>query len=375
MHATGCLDNLLHDLRLGAQVASVAIEPPPPPAPKEGPPPPPPPPDPRPAQGERVTLAERLTPAALTVFEHPNRQQVLSRAKEASVDVDTRPLARPLILPRDEPLSRIYVVAGRSRRNQAGALSARLSVPLSATPEAPGAPTVRHDATRIVVEWEAPASARRPIQAPAPTAPAATVPAEAAAGGLPVPEGSPPPLPGRPLYTGAVPHTYNVYEWTDARAGAGTVMPSPLNPKPLETLVFEDPRLTFGVERCYVVRTVEAHGAVTVESAASPPACITPKDTFPPAAPRNLAAVGAEGAVNLIWEPNDEADLAGYVVLRGEAPGAKLEALTMTPIRETTYRDTTARPGVRYVYTVVAVDSATPQNVSVESNRVEETAR
>jgi hypothetical protein len=30
---------------------------------------------------------------------------------------------------------------------------------------------------------------------------------------------------------------------------------------------------------------------------------------------------------------------------------------------------------VRYVYAIVAVDSATPQNVSVESNRVEETAR
>ncbi len=120
---------------------------------------------------------------------------------------------------------------------------------------------------------------------------------------------------------------------------------------------------------------VEAHGAVTVESAASPPACITPRDTFPPAAPRNLAAVGAEGAVNLIWEPNDEPDLAGYIVLRGEAPGSKLEAITMTPIRETTFRDATTRPGARYVYAVVAVDTATPQNVSVESNRVEETAR
>jgi hypothetical protein len=30
---------------------------------------------------------------------------------------------------------------------------------------------------------------------------------------------------------------------------------------------------------------------------------------------------------------------------------------------------------VRYVYTVVAVDTATPQNVSTQSNRVEETAR
>jgi fibronectin type 3 domain-containing protein len=45
------------------------------------------------------------------------------------------------------------------------------------------------------------------------------------------------------------------------------------------------------------------------------------------------------------------------------------------PIRETTYRDTTVQPGVRYVYAIVAVDTATPRNQSPESTRVEEGAR
>ncbi len=67
--------------------------------------------------------------------------------------------------------------------------------------------------------------------------------------------------------------------------------------------------------------------------------------------------------------------LVGYLVLRGVAPSWKLERLTPEPIRETTYRDTTAKPGVRYAYAVVAVDSATPPNVSAPSNTVEETAR
>jgi hypothetical protein len=49
--------------------------------------------------------------------------------------------------------------------------------------------------------------------------------------------------------------------------------------------------------------------------------------------------------------------------------------LTREPIKETTYRDTTARRGVRYVYAVVAVDRSTPPNRSAESNHVEETAR
>ena len=52
-----------------------------------------------------------------------------------------------------------------------------------------------------------------------------------------------------------------------------------------------------------------------------------------------------------------------------------LQAITPTPIRETTYRDQSVRPGERYVYAVVAVDNANPQNVSGQSNRVEESSR
>ena len=63
------------------------------------------------------------------------------------------------------------------------------------------------------------------------------------------------------------------------------------------------------------------------------------------------------------------------MVLRGEAPGDTLQPLTPAPLRETTYRDTTVRPGVRYVYAIVAVDKATPPNTSPPSARVEGTAR
>jgi hypothetical protein len=130
-----------------------------------------------------------------------------------------------------------------------------------------------------------------------------------------------------------------------------------------------------GTERCYAVRTVETSGTEVVESEASPTLCISPTDIFPPKPPANLAAVASEGAISLIWEANAEPDLAGYIVLRGEAPGATLRPLMTEPIKDTTYRDTTTKAGVRYIYTVVAVDTATPQNVSTQSNRVEETAR
>jgi hypothetical protein len=378
-------------LRFATLVAATDVEPPPPPAPEEGAPPPPAPPDPRPAQGERVTLVETLLADVQTPWVHPRSRPVPERLPAADEPAD---MAGPVWPRVEEPLGRIYVVTGRSRRREAGPLSARLLVPLSEVPEAPGALAVRHDETKIYLTWTPPPGARLPlpdlaamagaVSGPAGPAPPAGAPAVSNAAGTPSPapvaspvQATPPadaPLPSRPIFAGAIPHTYNVYDHS-VSSGQLPVMPAPINPSPLGFPAFEDVRLAFGVERCYVVRTVEAWGNVTAESPASAPVCVTPRDTFPPAAPRGLAAVAAEGAVSLIWEPSPEPDLAGYIVLRGEAPGDTLQALTAVPIRDTTFRDATATPGGRYVYAIVAVDTATPQNVSLESNRVEETAR
>jgi fibronectin type 3 domain-containing protein len=159
---------------------------------------------------------------------------------------------------------------------------------------------------------------------------------------------------------------YNVYPSTGA---------SPLNPSPLQATSFDRAGVEFGKEECFVVRTAVTRGNLTIESPASPPACVTAADTFPPSAPKGLSAVANVGAISLIWDANTESDLAGYIVLRGEVPGDKLQAITATPIRETTFADKTAVPGTRYVYAVVAVDRATPANTSPQSARVEETAR
>ena len=86
-------------------------------------------------------------------------------------------------------------------------------------------------------------------------------------------------------------------------------------------------------------------GTAAVEGDPSEPICVTPADTFPPAAPTGLAAVSGAGAINLIWDANTDADLAGYVVLRGEAPGDTLQPLTPEPIRETRYVDRAVRAG------------------------------
>jgi hypothetical protein len=77
--------------------------------------------------------------------------------------------------------------------------------------------------------------------------------------------------------------------------------------------------------------------------------------------------------INLIWDASSEPDLAGYLILRGEAPGATLQPLVSEPTKDTRYADRTTRANVRYVYAIVAVDKA--GNRSVPSSRVEEAAR
>jgi hypothetical protein len=116
-------------------------------------------------------------------------------------------------------------------------------------------------------------------------------------------------------------------------------------------------------------------GGIAIEGVGTAPVCVTPKDTFPPAAPRNVQAIASGSAVSLLWDANTESDFGGYLVLRGEAPGDKLSPLTPSPISDTSFNDTTVRRGRTYVYEVIAVDKQAPPNRSGPSNRVEETIR
>jgi hypothetical protein len=166
----------------------------------------------------------------------------------------------------------------------------------------------------------------------------------------------------------APPDTTGPLPWAEAR-------PTPLNAAPLDAMTFSD-SVEFNRERCYIVRAVRGMPPNTVEGDASVPNCFIPVDMFPPAPPVRLVAVADEGGISLIWEPNAEPDVAGYLVLRGEPTDATLQPLTPTPVTEARFRDTHVSPGKKYVYAVVALDSRLPfGNISAESNRVEETAR
>jgi predicted small lipoprotein YifL len=328
--------------------------PPAPPAPAGAPPLPPLPLEPGVDQGQRVTIRETLTAAQLEPVEVA--AAVPGAAADPEPDAGRPALALPLVAPAtDRTARRFYVARAVARRGRAGQWSAIRSVPTASPIAAPVVATPTYDAAAVTITWTPP--------------PGATVaPPPPAEGGLP----------SRALGPAAPATSYNVYAAAadPAPDALGLVTrTAPLNPAPIEAATFAVSGVTFGEERCFAVRTLTIVGGATIESPASSPACVTPRDTFAPPAPTALEAVGGAGVISLIWEAVEAADLAGYLVFRGENGGEPSTPLTPAPIRDSSFEDRGVTPGVRYTYVVVAVDSATPSNRSAPSNRAEETAR
>ena len=86
------------------------------------------------------------------------------------------------------------------------------------------------------------------------------------------------------------------------------------------------------------------------------------KDVFPPAAPTGLVAVATSGenngaaAVDLSWEPDAEADVAGYIVYRREESGEWQRISSGGPIVQPAFHDAQVHAGHTYRYAVSAVD-------------------
>jgi hypothetical protein len=295
--------------------------------------------DTRPGPGDTVTFAEKLTEAQLAsrpVTPASKRPKQPKAPKTKTGAPATTPSGPPPPPPGPTVLTRSYVIRGVAKNGNLGAPTVRLDVPLLAAPgpARPGAaPT--WDESSVTITWNPPAAA-----------------------------------------TDEAPGVeYNIYAATrgQSEAAAAVSAPQPLNPKLLDETSFTHPGAEPDKEQCFIVRSVATVGTSMIESDPSDLICVTPKDVFPPAAPRTLTAVGDVGAVNLVWDANTESDLAGYIVLRAEAPGDNMQPLMTDLIKENRYTDRTVRAGVTYFYVVIAVDKA--GNRSTPSNRVQETAR
>ena len=131
-----------------------------------------------------------------------------------------------------------------------------------------------------------------------------------------------------------------------------------------QTNSYRDTSIVFDHAYIYVVRSVIQVEGNELESSDSPPVTVTPRDTFPPAAPQGLVAALLPGSapgtvlVDLSWSINLETDLAGYRVYRSEQEGTRGQLLTPDLLPTPAVRDTSVGPGHRYWYTVTAVDRA-----------------
>jgi len=131
-----------------------------------------------------------------------------------------------------------------------------------------------------------------------------------------------------------------------------------------QTNSYRDTSIVFDHTYFYVVRSVIQVEGHELESSDSQPLTVTPRDTFPPAAPQGLVAALLPGSapgtvlVDLSWSINLETDLAGYRVYRSEQEGTRGQLLTPHLLPTPAVRDTSVGPGHRYWYTVTAVDRA-----------------
>ncbi len=114
----------------------------------------------------------------------------------------------------------------------------------------------------------------------------------------------------------------------------------------------------------YRLRAQLGEGDGAVDSLPSPPAEITPTDTFAPAPPRLLRAVVTDGSVELTWAAAVEPDLAGYVVERNGEPAH--EGLLATPA----FRDASGLPSEPVEYRVRAIDAKGNRSEPSEPVRV-----
>ncbi len=144
---------------------------------------------------------------------------------------------------------RLYAVQGATKSGRPGQPSARAELPIVPLPPKPSGVEAKVTETAVFLTWLAPPDQAAP--------------------------------------------TFNVYK----RDGT-----APLNAAPIAAPPFERTGVTWGTEECFTVRAVEKSGTAMIESEASAPVCVTPRDTFPPAAPKAVSVVAGPGTINLSWD-------------------------------------------------------------------------
>lgn len=136
---------------------------------------------------------------------------------------------------------------------------------------------------------------------------------------------------------------------------------------------YEDKDFLYGRIYRYYVRASVSESEPYLESNDSAVIEVLPKDVFPPAPPSGLTAVTSAGSITLVWETNQEKDLAGYKVWRRGEDHMEFISLTSQPILENNFSDATVEKNKRYEYAITALDRN--GNESQKSKSLLETIR
>jgi hypothetical protein len=327
------------------------------------------------AQGEEVTIVEVLTGEILVPVKIEIEDEKKSEDEENLID-DASSQGPFIAPPLPQPPRRTYIALSISTRGRESSPSPRVAVPLEASPRAPSLPIVSYSEDTMSIVWTPPLTARLPILQP---------PINHLFGTVSIPEAlvAFPFLSSVTLVPLQIPSRYEIYDVSepsedDVSKDDAIRIPQALTLEPLVSPAYSESEVTFGIERCFVVRMRDSVGLTDdlhVRSEPSEVACVNFVDTFPPVSPTGLVAVSSDNVISLTWTANAENDISGYFVLRGPAVGATLNPLNAEPVEVTNYRDTTVEAGVSYVYAIQAVDSAAKPNLSPLSERVMEQAR
>jgi len=167
-------------------------------------------------------------------------------------------------------------------------------------------------------------------------------------------------------------YTYRIYRREKGHAQETKISEQPLNGGASEFL-----DQAFAWEKTYVYRITiatlverESVPEMQVEGDDSAELEVLAHDVFPPAVPARLQAVasgvGQPPFIDLIWTPDNEADLAGYNIYRREEGGPEVRINSMV-VQAPAYRDSSVVSGHRYFYSVAAVDQR--GNESSRSNQ------
>jgi hypothetical protein len=145
---------------------------------------------------------------------------------------------------------------------------------------------------------------------------------------------------------------YKVYR----RALADDEYGAPLTSAPWTGTCYIDTTAPYGGPLVYTVRATPPDKP-RIEGLPAAEAGVDYRDVYPPPAPRRLDALSEGKLVRLFWDPVGAPDLAGYLVFRAEGDGAPVR-LTPQPLKDSFTTDEAVKPGVRYRYTVRAIDTS-----------------